>query len=127
MSFSSPLLAARAGKSMNVWSDERQAAYVPRTKTAARMPPCRRGRQGRRRQSTEASAAAGGELSTSMALSLSLSLSFSIVSLQAEQQLTSSYLVGPAELDGQAASLQAKQRSGQVSKLALAGVVYIYI
>jgi hypothetical protein len=119
MSFSSPLLAARAGKSMNVWSDERQAAYVPRTKTAARMPPCRRGRQGRRRQSTEASAAAGGELSTSMALS--------IVSLQAEQQLTSSYLVGPAELDGQAASLQAKQRSGQVSKLALAGVVYIYI
>jgi hypothetical protein len=75
MSFSSPLLAARAGKSMNVWSDERQAAYVPRTKTAARMPPCRRGRQGRRRQSTEASAAAGGELSTSMALSLSLSLS----------------------------------------------------
>jgi hypothetical protein len=85
MSFSSPLLAARAGKSMNVWSDERQAAYVPRTKTAARMPPCRRGRQGRRRQSTEASAAAGGELSTSMALSLSLSLSLFLYRLTASR------------------------------------------
>jgi hypothetical protein len=50
--------------------------HAPRTKTAARMPPCRRGRHGRPRQSTEtaASGAAAQLISTSISSAGGLSV-----------------------------------------------------